>query len=90
MISDAAFRSEIARLEHQPVSDLERLVATRALVRYERHGFADDDVSICANEDWICLFIALRRAHLPNTRITPALLMEWKTKVNSSTVVMRK
>ena len=67
MISDAAFRSEIARLEHQPVSDLERIVATRALVRYERHGFADDDVKICANEDWIRLFIALRRAHSPHT-----------------------
>ena len=63
MIYDAAFRSEIARLEHQPVSDLERLASTRALVRYERHGFADDDVKICANEDWIRLCIAFRRAY---------------------------
>ena len=90
MISDAAFRSEIERLEHEPISELERLVATRALVRYERHGFANDDVKICANEDWIRLFIALRRAHSPHTRITPALLRDWKTKVASSTVVMRK
>ena len=29
-------------------------------------------------------------ASLPNTRITPALLREWKTKVSSSTFVIRK
>ena len=90
MIFDAAFRSEIARLEHKPVYDLERLVATRASVRYERHGFADDDVKICANEDWIRLCIALRCAHSPHTRITPALFRDWKTKVTSSIVVTRK
>jgi hypothetical protein len=36
------------------------------------------------------LFIALRRAYLRNTRITPALLREWKIKVASSTSVVRK
>ena len=84
MISDAAFRSEIERLEHEPISELERLVATRASVRYERHGFANDDVKICANEDWIRLFIAFRRANSPQSRITPALLRDWKSKVTSS------
>ena len=35
------------------------------------------------------MFVALRRACLPDTRITPGLLREWKTK-GTSTVVMRK
>jgi len=47
-------------------------------------------LKICANEDWVRLFIALRRACLPDTRITPGLLREWKTKVASSIVVTRK
>ncbi len=74
MLSDAAFRSELERLELEPVSDLERTIATRSLVRY----------------DWVRLFIAPRRAYIPNTRITPAILREWKTKVASSTSVIRK
>ena len=36
------------------------------------------------------MFIALRRASIPNTRITPALLREWRTKVASSPVVIKK
>ena len=89
MLSDAAFRSELARLESEPVSDLERMVATRALVRYQRQGVAHDNLKVCASEDWVRLFIAFRRACIPDTRITPALLRQWKTKV-ASTVVIRK
>jgi hypothetical protein len=86
----ASFRSELVRLELEPVSNLERTVATRSLVRYGRQGVADDSLKTCANEDWVRLFIALRRACLPDTRITPGLLREWKTKVTSSIVVMRQ
>ena len=80
MLYDAAFRSEMERLEREPASDMERIVATRSLVRCERQGVADDNLKICASEDWVRLCIALRRANIPNTRITPALLREWKTK----------
>ena len=90
MLSDAAFRSELERLEREPAIDLERIVATRSLVRYGRQGVADDNLKICASEDWVRLFIALRRASIPNTRITPALLREWNTMVTSSTAVIRK
>ena len=69
-----AFRSELELLEREPASDLERIVATRSWVRYERQGVADDYLKLCASEDWVRLFIALRRAHSPHTRITPALL----------------
>ena len=85
--SHAAFSSELERLEFEPLSDLERTVATRSLARFGRQGVADDNLKICANEDWVRLFIALRRACVPDTRITPGLLREWKTKVASSTVV---
>ena len=86
----ASFRSELVRLEFEPVGNLERTVATRSLVRYGMQGVADDNLKICANEDWVRLFIALRRACLPDTRITPGLFREWKAEVTSSTVVMRK
>ena len=86
----ASFRSELVRLELEPVSNLERTVATRSLVRYGMPGVADDNLKVCANEDWVRLCIALRRACLPDTRITPGLLREWKTKVASSIVVRRK
>jgi hypothetical protein len=36
------------------------------------------------------LFIALRSVHPHHTRITHALLNQWKTKVTSSTYVSRK
>ena len=77
MLSEAAFHSELALLESEPVSDLERIVATRSLVRYERLGIPDEHLNPSASEDWVRLYIALRRAHLPNTRITPALLRAW-------------
>jgi len=54
----ASFRSELVRLELEPVSNLERTVATRSLVRYGMQGVADDNLKICANEDWVRLFIA--------------------------------
>ena len=47
-------------------------------------------MKIRTSEDWVRLFSALRRASTPNTRITPALLREWKTKVASSIAVIRK
>ena len=40
---EASFRSELERLEFEPVSALERTVATRSLARYGRQGVGDDN-----------------------------------------------
>ena len=90
MISEAAFNAELQRLAVQPPGAEELLVAQRSLVRYERQGPTDDESKVCANEDWVRLFVALRRAHPIHTRITPGLLRQWKSKVTSSTSVKRK
>ena len=90
MSMDAAFSTEFKRLEASPASPAERVAAQRALVRYEKSGGGDEDSQVSASEDWVRLFIALRRVHPPRTRITPELLKQWKTKITSSTIVKRK
>ena len=80
---------ELKRLEVVPADAAMRYVAQKALVRYEK--LRDDDVdTVCASEDWVRLFIALRRVHPHHTRITRALIKQWKAKVTSSTSVKRK
>ena len=69
-----------------PANAEERYVAQRALVRYEKLRDSDVD-TVCASEDWVRLFIALRRVHHHHTRIALALLKQWKAKVTSSTFV---
>ena len=49
MFSDAAFRAGLQRWEVEPAGPLERLVAQRLLVRYEKQGPADDESKVCAN-----------------------------------------
>ncbi|MFM7988858.1 MAG: hypothetical protein ACKPKO_57045, partial [Candidatus Fonsibacter sp.] len=48
----------------------------------------EDGNKVCASEDWAPLSLVLRRAQLPNSRITLALLREWKAKVTPSTSVI--
>ena len=76
--------AELNRVAVVPTDAAERYVAQRALVRYEK--LRDSDVAtVCASEDWVRLFIALRRVHPHHTRITLALLKQWKTKATSFT-----
>ena len=78
--------AELNRLDVVPANAEERYVAQRALVRYEKLRDSDAD-TVCASEDWVRLFIALRRVHPHHTRITLALLKQWKAKATSSTSV---
>ena len=88
MLTGATLSEQLTRLDDVPADPTERIAAKRALVRYEKIG--DEGSQACASEDWIRLFIALRRATSPSTRITPQLLMHWKTKVTASTTVNSK
>jgi len=90
MDMDAAFSTEMQRLEAAPATPTERAAAQRALARYEKSGGIDGDSQVSTSEDWVLLSIALRRVRPQSTRITPSLLKQWRTKVTSSATVKRK
>ena len=90
MNMDAAFSTELRRLEAAPGSQVERFAAQRALVRYVRSGEGDGDPQASATEEWVRLVIALRRVRPQSAHITPGLLKQWKTKATSSTHAKRK
>ena len=81
----AELEQQLVALKDTPAKSNEAYAANRALVRY---GKCDDDIS--ATEDWVRLFIALRRTHGPSAHITPAMLKKWKPKVSSVTTLKRK
>ena len=81
---------ELTRLKAAPASPGERAVAQRALVRYEKPGAGDVDSVVSTTEEWVRLYIALRRVNPPGTRLTAKVLTQWKTKVSSSTTIKRK
>ena len=91
---EIAVRQEIAELGERPVSDEERKVACRAIVRFkgQRQGNADEeDTPIEVTEDWVRLYVALRRASGSSTmRLTASQLRRWKAKVCQVTTVKRK
>eukprot|EP00969_Alexandrium_andersonii_P229469 10134894-Alexandrium_andersonii.AAC.1 len=66
---------QLAALATLPPAQEEDAAARRALVRY---GKADD--AVAASEDWVRLYIALRRTGGSDMRITPGILKSWKTK----------
>ena len=68
-----SLRVELKSLESEPAHPVERYVAQRALVRYKKVGDHEAH-TVCASEDWVRSFIALRRVHPPNIRIMIALI----------------
>ena len=76
---------KLLALKDAPAHAQESYAAKRALVRY---GKCDDEIS--ASEDWVRLFIALRRTVGPAARITPGMLKQWKPHVSSVTTLKRK
>jgi hypothetical protein len=86
----AAVSMELTRLKAAPASPGERAVAQRALLRCEKPGAGDVDSVASATEEWVRLYIALRRVNPPGTRLTAKVLTQWKTKVSSSTTIKRK
>ena len=93
-IQEIAVRSEIGQLAQRPVSDEERKVACRAIVRFkgQRQGNADEeDTPIEVTEDWVRLYVALRRASGSSSmRLSASQLRRWKAKACQQTTVKRK
>ena len=63
---DSDVQRELGNIEHTPVSDDERKNACRAIVRFKgRRGHSNDEDEsspIEVTEDWVRLYVALRRA----------------------------
>ena len=94
-LEDHVVKDELARMEQDPVSAEERKVACRAIVRWSGKrdpGVNEDDgAMIGITEDWVRLYVALRRGSGGQPmRMTAAHLRRWKARVSSFTTVKRK
>ena len=94
-MSDSDVQRELGNIEHRPVSDDERKTACRAIMRFKgRRGRSldEDEVSpIEVTEDWVRLYVALRRASGSSTvRLNATHLRRWRARVSTSTTVKRK
>ena len=90
---EIAVRQEIAELGERPVSDEERKVACRAIVRFkgQRQDPHEENTPIEVTEDWVRLYVALRRASGSSVmRLSASQLRRWKAKVCQVTTVKRK
>lgn len=83
-----AVKHELDLMERAPPSPAERQAACRSLVRYESRGGGNDSLS--ASEDWVRLYIALRRCGGEKARVTVEMLRHWNTKVSQTAAIKRK
>ena len=84
-VAQKELQEQLVALKDNPAQGQEGWAARRALVRY---GKCDDAIS--ASEDWVRLFVALRRTAGPTARITTAMLKQWRPQVSSETTLKRK
>ena len=84
-MSDIVVQKEIDALAEQPVSEEERKIAFRAIARFKGAGEVE------LTEDWVRLYVALRRASGSQTvRLNASYLRKWRAKVSQCTIVKRK
>ena len=91
-IPDSHVQRELGGLDEKPPSDEERKNAARAIVRFKgAKGAAEEESPIEVTEDWVRLYVALRRASGSSAvRFSAAHLRRWRARVSQSTTVKRK
>ena len=94
-IPDADVQAALGGIEQQPVTDDERKNACRAIMRFKgRRGpnNAEEEASpIDVTEDWVRLYVALRRASgSDKVRFSADHLRRWRARVAQTTTVKRK
>ena len=94
-LRDTVVKVELDQMDKFPASDEERKVACRAIVRFKGRrdpGNTEDDASpIEVTEDWVRLYVALRRGSgSQSMRLSAGHLRRWRARVSSSTTVKRK
>ncbi len=85
-----AVHAALQELDRNPPDAKERQVACRSLVRYNKVGGHNAGEPIAATEDWVRLYIALRRTKGEGARISMEQLRDWKLAVSTTTTVKRK
>ena len=79
-----AVQRELGKLQRTPPTSEEQFIASRGLVRFARVSKeCDDDHPIRATEEWVRLYIGLRRARGPGVeRLSAETLRTWHTRVS--------
>ncbi len=85
----AAMRAAMADLEVHPPTVDERAKACRSLVRYS-NKMTPGHEQIHASEDWVRLYVALRRVRGEHARVSEIELRDWKASVSAATTITRK
>ena len=78
-----AVQRELDKLQRSPPTSKETEVASRSLVRFARASKdSDEEHAIRATEEWVRLYVALRRAGGPEVeRLTAETLRTWHARV---------
>ena len=81
-IPDSVVQSELSALATNPVSEDERKVACRAIVRFKERRSANNEDPVDVTEDWVRLYVALRRASgSKEVRLSASHLRKWRARV---------
>ena len=81
--SHDAVHRELDKLQRSPPTSKATAVASRSLVRFARSSQdSDEDHAIRATEEWVRLYVALRRVGGPEVeRLSADTLRTWYTRV---------
>ena len=92
-IDDAAVQREISTIDEKPVSEEERNRACRAIVRFKGKktpgNTSAEEQEIDTTEEWVRLYVALRRAGGESARLNAGHLRRWRSRVSLSTTVKK-
>ena len=85
-IPDDDVQRELSAIAQRPVSEDERKTACRAIMRFKGrrgpHNAEDDETPIDVTEDWVRLYVALRRASgSQHVRFSANNLRKWRARV---------
>ena len=84
-LTEEAVRHELATMGDEAGTAEERASACRALVRWHKK-----DQAIARTEDWVRLYVALRRCGSEGMRLNSKQLEHWNQRVMKQTTIKRK
>ena len=80
-IPDADVQLEVGGLNKHPVTEDERRTACRAIMRFKGKKAEEEESPIEVTEDWVRLYVALRRASgSPSVRFSANHLRRWRAR----------
>ena len=90
-VAESDVRDALGSLGNRPISQDERKNACRAIMRFKSGANDENESPIEVTEDWVRLYVALRRASGSSAvRLNATHLRRWRMQVSQSTTVKRK